>query len=206
MKKIILVLAAALVLFLPAARADGSDNTFFEWTFTNLTFIGDNACGANGSGVGSSPCVETFNGSFEVEVIPSQLLFGIVGTGSVTSTGPLTGFGCCSGPQFEETNFVWMDGNGTEIDFAPITAIKGVPLPPGTYQAFGVIFTCPAGPCANDFFSGVPQVENNLDPPFATGTITVKEIPEPPMLAMMLAGLLSLAFLKRGMRFSLRAF
>src|ERR1700735_529583 len=94
MTKMILVLGAVLILFLPAARADGG-GAIFDWTF-NLTFVGDNACGTNGSGVGTSPCVETFNGSFETQSFSDPLtIVYVVGSGSVTTTGPLSGFVWC---------------------------------------------------------------------------------------------------------------
>ncbi|MGD0403447.1 MAG: hypothetical protein ABSB66_09630 [Candidatus Acidiferrales bacterium] len=197
MTKMMLVLAAALILFLPAARADGSDGTIFAWTF-NLTFIGDNACGPSGSGVGTSPCVETFNGSFETEYTLDGLELGyVVGSGLVTTTGPLSGFGCCYAPSYSADGVLEMFGSGgTEVDLGTGT-IAFVQPPPGTHEDVGTIYTCPAGTCANDFFSGVPQLFNNLNGPYGFGTVTIREMPEPPMLAMMLLGILPLAFVRR---------
>jgi hypothetical protein len=196
MTKMILVLGAVLILFLPAARADGG-GAIFDWTF-NLTFVGDNACGTNGSGVGTSPCVETFNGSFEVGIFQNGLGFGFIdGTGSVTSTGPLSGFTCCVG-ELGSGDFVELLGGGAEFDIEADSGVTGFEPPPGIYPASGVLFTCPIGTCANDFFSGnVPPIFNDDGPPFGTGTFTIREIPEPPMLAMMLAGILPLAFIRR---------
>jgi hypothetical protein len=197
MTKTILVLAAALILFLPAAHADGTDgaDALFEWTFS-LTFVGDNACGTNGSGIGTSPCVETVNGSFEVGIFQNGLGFGFIdGTGSVTSTGPLSGFTCCDG-ELGSGDFVELLGPA-EFDIKQFSGITGSEPPPGVYPGGGDIFVCPAGTCADDFFSGVPQTMNSDSGPQGFGTFTIREMPEPPMLAMMLLGVLPLAFIRR---------
>ena len=195
MTKMILVLGAVLILFLPAARADGG-GAIFDWTF-NLTFVGDNACGTNGSGVGTSPCVETFNGSFETQSFSDPLtIVYVVGSGSVTTTGPLSGFVCCLAPDFSADGVLEMFGDGTEFDLGTGTS-AGTQPPPGTHEDVGNIFTCPAGTCADDFFSGVPQQLNNEHGPFGFGTVTIREMPEPPMLAMMLLGILPLALVRR---------
>jgi hypothetical protein len=195
MKKMILVLAAVLILFLPTARADGSNDAFFEWTF-NLVFVGDNVCGPNGAGVGTSPCVETFNGSFETGIFQNGVGFGFVdGTGSVTTTGPLSGFFCCEAPSFSADGVLQMPSGNGEFDFEAAVA-AGTEPPPGTYGVAGGFFSCAAGTCANDFNNGVPvqmMSELNLIP----GAITIREIPEPPMLAMVLLGVLPLAFVRR---------
>jgi hypothetical protein len=199
MTKMILVLAAALILFLPAAHADGTDgaDALFEWTFS-LTFVGDNACGTNGSGVGTSPCVETFNGAFETGIFQNGLGFGLIdGTGSLTSTGPLSGIGCCDGTFLADANFVELLGNGIEFDISQESGVIGSEPPPGVYPGGGLIFTCAAGPCADDFFSGVPQTMNDDSGPQGFGTFTIRELPEPPMLPMMLLGILPLAFVRR---------
>jgi hypothetical protein len=198
MSKIILGLAAVLILFLPAAHADGTEgaDALFEWTFS-ITFVGSNACGTNGSGIGTSPCVETFNGSFEVGIFQNGEGFGYIdGTGSVTSTGPLSGFTCCVG-ELGSGDFVELLGGGVEFDISGGPNI-GTEPPPGTYPGGGVLFTCPVGTCANDFFSGgVPPIFNDDGPPFGTGTFTIRELPEPPMLAMLFLGILPLAFVRR---------
>jgi hypothetical protein len=194
MTKIILGMAAVLILFLPAAHADGSGDMLFELTISNLIWVGDNACGVGGSGTGTSPCIETFNISFEVE--QSVFTFGIVpGTVSFASSGPISGLGCCA-DFLAEAGFGEIGGGGTEFDFEPEIPSATL-LHPGTFGVTGVIFTCPAGTCANDFFNGVPAFENNLNPPFGSGTLTISAIPEPPMLPLMLLGILPLAFVRR---------
>jgi hypothetical protein len=197
MKKMILGLAAVLILFLPAAHADGTAGSISDWTFS-LTFVGDNACGTNGSGVGTSPCVETFNGAFQTQYTLDDLELGYVaGSGSVTTTGPLSGFGCCFDLSYSATGALEMFGNGgTEFDLFTGTQ-SFVQPPPGTHEDAGVIFTCPAGTCADDFFSGVPHLINNEDGPFGFGTVTIRNMPEPSTLAMMFLGILPLAFIRR---------
>jgi hypothetical protein len=196
MTKMILVLGAVLILFLPAARADGGGgDTFFQWTYS-MVFIGDSVCGPSGTGVGTSPCVETFNGSFETEEF--QLPLGVEfvdGTGSVTTTGPLSGFDCCDAPSFGADGVLQMPSGNGEFDFGAL-APGGSEPPPGIYGVFGGFFSCAAGTCANDFNNGVPvQIMSELD--VIPGTITIREMPEPPMLAMMFLGILPLTFVRR---------
>jgi hypothetical protein len=46
-------------------------------------------------------------------------------------------------------------------------------------------------------FRGFPQMMNSDGGPEGFGTITIREMPEPPMLAMILLGILPLAFVRR---------
>jgi hypothetical protein len=195
MKLAMAALALLLLGSASVARADGSGgDVLFEWTVSNLTFVGDNACAVSGSGTGTSPCIETFNISFEVD--QADFTFNVVpGTESFKSSGPISGLGCCT-DLLAEAGFAEISGGGAEFDFGPVMLLQ-TPLQIGTYAINGVIFKCPAGTCADDFFSGIPVTENNLNPPFGSGTLTISAMPEPPMLAMMFLGILPLAFVRR---------
>ena len=115
-----------------------------------MTFVGNNACGPSGTGVGTSPCVETFNLSLELdEAAPT--FFVVPGSASATFTGPLTGWSCC-GDSLALANFVALfapapvnfspvpvNTNTDEVDIGTAQLLL-TPIEPGTFAGVGVIF------------------------------------------------------------------
>jgi hypothetical protein len=176
MKLAIAVLA--VLMFIPAARAD-SVSTF---TATNIVIPG-----LDGN--------ETVNVTLQWDDTTNSL---VPGTMDLSTAGPLSGF-VLTFVDPEGTLFNWTTSGGEvlQIDGNNEGSSTAGPLPnPGTYSPALLDITCIPTACLSDGFSaGCNACQIGI-----SGTFIVTEAvqaPEPPILAMMLLGILPLAFIGR---------
>ena len=202
--RIVFPLAFFATAWLGAAPKCLADS-FFEYTVSNMTFVGNNACGPSGTGVGHSPCVETFNLSLELdEAAPT--FFVVPGSASATFTGPLSGWSCC-GDSLALANFVALfapapvnfspvpvNTNTDEVDIGTAQLLL-TPIEPGTFAGVGTMFSCQSQTCVKDFYSSTSQQDNDVLN--GSGTITISAIPEPATGWLLGAGLIALLLVLR---------
>lgn len=183
-----------LALVAPTSRADD----YFQYSLSNITLVGNSVCAPNGSGTGTSPCVETFSESFELDYNPTGGGYGlpsaviVPGTESMTSSGPLTLL----------TGAGWLNYMG---GYWPIANFDGAELdlfnfwPPtlGSGDAFIEMYSCTSLTCSTDFClpNVCSQVGTEAYPVCyncgngASGTITVTATPDPPTILLLLVGM-----------------
>lgn len=202
-----------LVFFAVAALATSPNclaDSFFEYTVTNMTFVGNSVCGPSGTGVGTSPCIETFNLSLELDE-QAPTFFVVPGSASATFSGPLTGWSCC-GDSLALANFVALfapapvnfspvpvNTNTDEVDIGTAQLLL-TPLEPGTFAGVGTMFSCQSQTCVRDFYSSSSQQDNDVLN--GSGTITISNIPEPATGLLLGAGLVALLLGMRRSRIS----
>jgi hypothetical protein len=206
--KTLLLLTAVFIglVFIPAAHADSSpSSTLYQYTLSDITFVGNNACGG--------PCVETFSVSFELDYVDG---YGSIvpGTSSIVASGPLTNLTCCEADW--NGGYIVVGTDQTDIhnlDYgAEFDIVAEAPIP-GTNTNFVEMYSCTNGTCSADFCTsetcsyadayGYPICFNcGIEP--QSGTITIAAVPEPPLFALTLAGLLPLALVKRGFELDVR--
>jgi hypothetical protein len=164
----------AVMLFIPAAHADSSPpappliDVTFTTTFTSI-----------------SGATETMDGSFEWQEAETGLGY-IPGTATASASGFLgnvdlitypgdayLAFFTTSGDEIDlymDSNGIFMNGLFNLFDCVSIACDNAYPLDPG--------------------FAGKGATETDI-------TQTIMQTPEPPMLAMVLVGILPLAFVRR---------
>jgi opacity protein-like surface antigen len=166
----------AVLMLIPAAKADSSPPPLYV-TFTDVF-------------TGPSGETETFSGSFEYQpgedgtIVPGTVLDfanGFLGNAVLQPIEIGTGYYNLSGSGIEIDLFMVPEGD---------TGLIGNFYLYGCYSTdcYGTLGPNGTNPGAYEY----PESE----------TFTVSAIPEPPMLAMMLAGLLSLTLIKRKPLFS----
>lgn len=182
--------------FVPTSHAD----TYYKVTILNITFDGTNACGGQ--------CVETFDGSFELDVFlpPAGVNLDatiVPGSVSFTSSGPLGVLNCC-GVNFG-MGYIAITGAPLQPygpDEFDITLIANTDLFGGTGigEAGIEMYACESATCVADFTSpiGTPCFNCGTGP--SSGTVTFSLIPppvstpEPKALALLLLAIPALLF------------
>jgi hypothetical protein len=179
MKRIALVVLLALMFFSSAAHADSSPSTYN--LSGSLTIPGNSACN----------CSETIFFNFDVGGIiindangpnaPPAPFFGtpgifiVPGSASVSSSGPLSFFGVGWDPDESDFNFPNSLGDDIEMNTIGFTAF---------------FFDCVSATCVRDFSSG-----NGFE--FGgPSNVTVRLVPEPNILLMLMCGTALLGILK----------
>ena len=193
MRKAILVcIFLAFAGFVPASLAD----TYYQVTISNITFDGTSACGGQ--------CVETLNGSFELDVFLDQsanLEASIVpGSVSFMASGPLGPLNCCT-VNFD-LGYIAIGGVQGQPDEFDIDAIANTGLfgGNGTGQAGIYMNSCESATCVVDFTSaiGTPCFNCATSPNSGTVTFSITSppvsTPEPAALAFLLFSIPLLLF------------
>jgi hypothetical protein len=176
---------AMLFLFFVAAIPASADQ-IYDVTGT-VTLTGNNVC--------AGPCVETLDFSFQVTYQPECCGFfqQVVLGSTTTSTGPLAPFTLIASP----TNyFAFFNSANDEIDvFGPGFDFQppSVPFPNLVGAELYGCGSPGANTCVLDFVPpGSPTTGHVLD---ASLEYTVKAVPEPSTLALLIAGAAVLLFL-----------
>ncbi|HTU35712.1 MAG TPA: PEP-CTERM sorting domain-containing protein [Candidatus Acidoferrum sp.] len=174
--------------FVPASHAD----TYYKVTISNVTFDGTNACGGQ--------CVETLNGSFELDVFSQNgNLEGTLVPGSVsfTASGPLGTLSCCT-VNFD-LGYIAISNSSDEFDIDAIanTSLSGGN---GTGQAGIYMYSCESAACVADFTSPIGTPCFNCATGPSSGTVTFSLIsapvstPEPRSVALLLLSIPAMLF------------
>lgn len=183
-----------LLLGSPSAFAD----QFFNYTISNLTFVGNAVCGPSLDSV----CEETVNSSFEVQQPTGSDAFGSIdvpGKGYFSYAGDL-GY-------FYEANVPGGSIDGNE-QYIPLGGIGGAsfqndiwfPLnQPGTYTVGGghdpgfEMYSCLQQPCKYEFLPPTSFYQTYgcyIDcAQVVSGTLTISDASEPASLPLLLLGL-----------------
>ncbi|MGH9735993.1 MAG: hypothetical protein ACRD8A_15555 [Candidatus Acidiferrales bacterium] len=157
MRKIILVILFFVCPFVLHA------DTYYQFTLSNVTFVGNNNC--------SGPCTEVLNGQFVLDLyapLPGQEPAGVIvpGTLSFTATGPLGHFVCCvTGSLFQDAMFIDPPGANSGEDGIDEFEILNFPEGGATTNPFIQMDLCQTAACSADFCSLNPSCL--LYPPIA---------------------------------------
>jgi hypothetical protein len=169
------IAALAVLMFIPAAKADSSPPPPLEVTFTDVF-------------TGPSGETETFSGSFEWQPVP---IGGVIIPGSVQDSA--SGFLGNSTLTLDTSVLNAFLGPGIEIDMFLLPTV----LPNGSIDLSGsfFLFGCYSTDC---FGSLLPNGTNPGAYEFPeSATFSASAMPEPSLLAMLFLGILPLAFIKR---------
>jgi hypothetical protein len=176
MKQLVFIFLA-LLMFIPAARADSSCPPVIDVTFTT-TFTS------------ISGATETMDGSFEWQEAETGLGY-IPGTANASASGFLGNVDLITYPG--DAYLAFFVTSGDEIDL--YMSSSGIFLN-GEFN----LFDCVSVACDNAYpldpgFAGKGATETTI-------TQTIMQTPEPPPFAMTLLGLLPLILINRRLRFS----
>ncbi|MGH9736536.1 MAG: hypothetical protein ACRD8A_18345, partial [Candidatus Acidiferrales bacterium] len=169
------ILVCTFLIFagcVPASHAD----TYYQ-VISNVTFDGTNACGGQ--------CVETLNGSFELDVSLDQSanLEATIVPGSVSfmASGPLGPLNCCT-VNFS-LGYIAIGGVQGQPDEFDIDAIANTGLSGGngngTGQAGIYMYSCESSGCVADFTSSIGTPCFNCATGRNSGTVTFSIVPPP---------------------------